>query len=72
MTYARLAEASNIRSDMVKNGNGGGNNLNDEKDGLLAILPVSAESAGFLPKRTGTCSYIFMMIQSYLQGFKLS
>lgn len=51
MAYARLAEAPNIKlsssethEDVLK--------LNGEGD-LLTVLPVSAESAGLLPKRHG-------------------
>lgn len=47
--YARLAESEAIRTDSLKS-NAEKENLNDEAS-LFAILPVSAESAGLLPKR---------------------
>lgn len=33
-----------------------GGNFNNE-EGLLTVLPLSAESAGMLPKRKGSCVF---------------
>lgn len=51
ISYAKLAESPTVKSGVLED-------VGDvEKlkggDGLLAILPVSAETAGLLPKRNG-------------------
>ncbi|KAJ0977677.1 hypothetical protein J5N97_013151 [Dioscorea zingiberensis] len=48
VSYARLAEAPTIKSVMLEDA--GEIEKLSARDGLLAVLPVSAESAGFLPK----------------------
>lgn len=48
MAYAKLAEAPLIKTDSYK-GNGDVKKLKED-GGLLNVLPISAESAGLLPK----------------------
>ncbi|ONK63250.1 uncharacterized protein A4U43_C07F12930 [Asparagus officinalis] len=67
MTYARLAEAPNVKSHFVENGDGGGK-IDDERDGLLAVLPVSAENAGFLPKHNGKPKGSDIVLEAILEA----
>ncbi|KAL5670028.1 hypothetical protein ACJX0J_022249, partial [Zea mays] len=49
MTYARLSEAPGLKMDSSLSGNY--KDQSKEMDGLLTVLPISAESAGLLPSR---------------------
>ncbi|KAH9626734.1 hypothetical protein KSS87_022048 [Heliosperma pusillum] len=49
--YAKLAESQALKAGEVE-GSGDKVKINDQP-GLLSVLPVSAESAGLLPKRQG-------------------
>lgn len=51
MTYARLSEAPGLKMDSSLSGNY--KDQSKEMDGLLTVLPISAESAGLLPSRPG-------------------
>lgn len=59
MAYAKLAESPSIKSAFSTVG---GEKEKPEGDLILNILPISAQSAGLLPKQNG----IFM---SYLHYF---
>ncbi|KAJ4782573.1 Sec-independent protein translocase protein TatB [Rhynchospora pubera] len=54
MSYAKLAESPSIRSGVTVTSSDSTIKMTDKGDqvGLLAVLPVSAETAGLLPKRT--------------------
>jgi hypothetical protein len=51
MTYARLSEAPRLKADSSLSGNY--QEQLKENNGLLNVLPISAESAGLLPNRSG-------------------
>lgn len=60
MAYAKLAESPSVRSSASATSSSSTIRTTDKGDevGLLAVLPVSAESAGLLPKCTsGTIVY---------------
>ncbi|XP_020241903.1 uncharacterized protein LOC109820209 isoform X2 [Asparagus officinalis] len=66
-TYARIAEALNVKSRFVESDQGG-RKLDDERDGLLAVLPVSAENAGFLPKCDGEPKGSDILLEAILEA----
>jgi len=51
MTYARLSEAPGLKADYSLSGDN--QEQLKENNGLLNVLPISAESAGLLPNRSG-------------------
>lgn len=51
MVYARLAKSPTLKTASLMDG-GAAEKLNDDT-GLLTVLPVSAESSGLLPNRSG-------------------
>lgn len=51
VTYARLSEAPGIKMSSSFSGNS--HEQFKESNGLLNVLPISAESAGLLPSRSG-------------------
>lgn len=65
--YARLAEAPSVKSSLAKNSIGAVK-LDDERDGLLTVLPVSAESAGFIPKRSGEPTGSDILLEAILEA----
>ncbi|KAL1805363.1 uncharacterized protein LOC108199423 isoform X2 [Daucus carota subsp. sativus] len=59
--YASLAESSALNS-------GPGTSDISDKSGLLAVLPVSAESAGLLPNRKGTVSGSDLVLEAIVEA----
>lgn len=65
--YARLAEIPSVKSSMAENSDGGVK-PNNVRDGLLTVLPVSAESAGFLTKHGGEPAGSDIMLEAILEA----
>ncbi|KAL1807547.1 hypothetical protein ACET3Z_024537 [Daucus carota] len=59
--YASLAESSALNS-------GPGTSDISDKSGLLAVLPVSAESAGLLPNRKGSVSGSDLLLEAIVEA----
>ncbi|XP_017215890.1 uncharacterized protein LOC108193651 isoform X1 [Daucus carota subsp. sativus] len=59
--YASLAESSALNS-------GPGTSDISDKSGLLAVLPVSAESAGLLPNRKGSVSGSDLVLEAIVEA----
>ncbi|KAH9626732.1 hypothetical protein KSS87_022046 [Heliosperma pusillum] len=64
--YAKLAESQPLKSGEVE-GSGDMDKINDQP-GLLSVLPVSAESAGLLPKRQGEVTGSDIVLEAVLEA----
>ncbi|KNA11142.1 hypothetical protein SOVF_137980 [Spinacia oleracea] len=64
--YAKLAESPALKSGTVE----GSVSVDtvDERPGLLSVLPVSAESAGLLPKRQGEVTGSDIVLEAVLEA----
>ncbi|KAL8142582.1 hypothetical protein V2J09_015614 [Rumex salicifolius] len=65
-TFARLAESQALASTAMKDGDG--LSFGDDKPGLLSVLPVSAETAGLLPKRQGDPTGSDIVLEAVLEA----
>ncbi|XP_074270785.1 uncharacterized protein LOC141594684 [Silene latifolia] len=64
--YAKLAESQALKAGEVE-GSGDLDKINDQP-GLLSVLPVSAESAGLLPKRQGEVTGSDIVLEAVLEA----
>ncbi|XP_011026065.1 PREDICTED: uncharacterized protein LOC105126783 isoform X2 [Populus euphratica] len=64
--YARLAESSALKTGPVHSGAGAGELTSD--NGLLNVLPVSAESTGLLPNRQGVVNGSDIVLEAILEA----
>lgn len=64
MAYAKLAESPSVRSGTSVTNSTPTISTADKGDdvGLLTVLPISAESAGLLPKRTSGTLYVYITL----------
>lgn len=65
-TYAKLAESPSLQSGTVE-GSVGIETV-DDRPGLLSVLPVSAESAGLLPKHQGEVTGSDIVLEAVLEA----
>ncbi|KAF8694473.1 hypothetical protein HU200_038217 [Digitaria exilis] len=66
MTYARLSEAPGLQTGSSLSGNY--EEQLKESNGLLNVLPVSAESAGLLPYRSGGLTGSDLVLEAVLEA----
>ncbi|PVH34362.1 hypothetical protein PAHAL_8G206200 [Panicum hallii] len=66
MTYARLSEAPRLKADSSLSGNY--QEQLKENNGLLNVLPISAESAGLLPNRSGGPTGSDLVLEAVLEA----
>ncbi|XP_039777278.1 uncharacterized protein LOC120644661 isoform X2 [Panicum virgatum] len=66
MTYARLSEAPGLTADSSLSGNY--QEQLQENNGLLNVLPISAESAGLLPNRSGGPTSSDLVLEAVLEA----
>lgn len=66
MTYARLSEAPGIKACSSLSGNY--KEQFKESNGLLNVLPISAESAGLLPSRSGGPTGSDLVLEAVLEA----
>jgi len=66
MTYARLSEAPGLKADSSLSGNY--QEQLQENNGLLNVLPISAESAGLLPNRSGGPTGSDLVLEAVLEA----
>jgi hypothetical protein len=66
MTYARLSEAPGLKADSSLSGNY--QEQLKENNGLLNVLPISAESAGLLPNRSGGPTGSDLVLEAVLEA----
>ncbi|AQK58767.1 hypothetical protein ZEAMMB73_Zm00001d053104 [Zea mays] len=66
MTYARLSEAPGLKMDSSLSGNY--KDQSKEMDGLLTVLPISAESAGLLPSRPDKPTGSDLVLEAVLEA----
>lgn len=66
MTYARLSEAPGLKMDSSLSGNY--QDQSKEMDGLLTVLPISAESAGLLPSRPDRPTGSDLVLEAVLEA----
>ncbi|KAG2558175.1 uncharacterized protein LOC120686233 isoform X3 [Panicum virgatum] len=66
MTYARLSEAPGLKADYSLSGDN--QEQLKENNGLLNVLPVSAESAGLLPNRSGGPTGSDLVLEAVLEA----
>lgn len=66
MTYARLSEAPGIKMTSTLSGND--QDQFKESNGLLNVLPISAESAGLLPKRSDGPTGSDLVLEAVLEA----
>ncbi|XP_010522502.1 PREDICTED: uncharacterized protein LOC104801101 [Tarenaya hassleriana] len=64
--FARLAHSETVKSPSLKSS--GENDTLSSDPGLLAVLPVSAESAGFLPGRKESVKGSDIMLEAVLEA----
>ncbi|KAK6914029.1 hypothetical protein RJ641_021350 [Dillenia turbinata] len=66
ISYAKLAESAALQTDSAKDSL----NLDEVSDGagLLAVLPVSAETAGLLPKHSGGLTGSNIMLEAIVEA----
>jgi len=66
MTYARPSEAPGLKGDPSLSGNY--QEQLKENNGLLHVLPISAESAGLLPNRSGGSTGSDLVLEAVLEA----
>ncbi|CAL4987564.1 unnamed protein product [Urochloa decumbens] len=66
MTYARLSEAPGLKTGSSLSGNY--QEQFKESNGLLNVLPISAESAGLLPSRSGGPTGSDLVLEAVLEA----
>ncbi|KAL4200062.1 hypothetical protein AMTRI_Chr03g147850 [Amborella trichopoda] len=66
--YAMLAESPALKKRTLQVGNGDAKELTENMDGLLSVLPVSAENTGLLPKRADVPRGSDLMLEAIIEA----